>query len=195
MTPPADSAFAGTPVTIFLDRDGVINEKLPEGSYVTHWEEFHLLPDVAESIARLNRAGKRVIVVSNQRGVALGLYTENDVRAIHARLQQELAHQGAVLDAVYFCPHDKNVCDCRKPLPGMFNQATRDFPAIDASTSVMIGDSAVDVEFGKRLGMRTLFIEGDPERIKPGTLEAGKLADGRYASLAAAVDALLGPRS
>lgn len=191
MNPPAKSAFAGTPVTIFLDRDGVVNEKQPEGMYVTRWQEFRLLPEVPEAIARLNRAGMRVVVVSNQRGVALGLYTEDDVKAIHARLQRELAAHGAHLDAIYFCPHDKNECNCRKPLPGMFEQAQHDFPTIEAASSAMIGDSAVDVEFGQRLGIRTFFIDGDPTRVKPGTEAAGALADARYPSLAAAVDALL----
>lgn len=191
VNPPAKSAFTGTPVTIFLDRDGVVNEKQPEGMYVTRWQEFRLLPGVPEAIARLNRAGMRVVVVSNQRGVALGLYTEDDVKAIHARLQRELAAHGAHLDAICFCPHDKNECNCRKPLPGMFEQAQHDFPTIEAASSVMIGDSAVDVEFGQRLGMRTVFIDGDPARVKPGTATAGALADARYPSLAAAVDALL----
>ncbi|MDR3740734.1 MAG: HAD family hydrolase [Terracidiphilus sp.] len=191
MNKPADSAFAGTLVTIFLDRDGVINAKQPEGSYVTRWEEFQLLPGVPQSIARLNRAGIRVIVVSNQRGVALGLYTAADVEAIHTRLQQELADHGARIDAFYFCPHDKNSCECRKPLPGMFEQAQRDFPSIDAASSAMIGDSTVDVEFGRRVGMRTIFIDGDPALQKPGTREAGAQADTRFPSLADAVDALL----
>ena len=191
MNNPADSAFAGTPVTIFLDRDGVINEKLPEGSYVTRWEEFRLLPGVPQAIARLNQAGLRVIVVSNQRGAALGLYTPADVEAIHARLQQELASTGARIDAIYFCPHDKGTCSCRKPLPGMFEQAQRDFPGIEPATSIMIGDSAVDIEFGRRIGMRTIFIDGDPARQKPGTRKAGTQADARFPSLAAAVDALL----
>lgn len=190
MNPPADSAFAGTLVTIFLDRDGVVNRKRPEGSYVTRWEEFDLLPGAAEAIARLNSAGLRVILVSNQRGVAFGLYTVADVDAIHAQLQKALASHGAHLDAIYFCPHDKNSCDCRKPLPGMFLQAQHDFPSIDAATSVMIGDSSVDVEFGRRLGMRTLFIDGDPALQKPGTHEAGAAATARFPSLAAAVDAL-----
>lgn len=194
MNKPTDSAFAGTPVTIFLDRDGVINEKLPEGSYVTRWEEFRLLPGVPQAIARLNRAGLRVIVVSNQRGVALGLYSAADVESIHMRLQQELAASGACIDAFYFCPHDKSGCDCRKPLPGMFEQARRDFPTIDAATSAMIGDSAVDVEFGRRIGMQTIFIDGNPALQKPGTREAGAQADVRFSSLADAVDAILASR-
>lgn len=191
---PTDSAFAGTPVTIFLDRDGVLNRKMPEGRYVTHWDELHLLPGVPEAIARLNRAGLRVLVVSNQRGVALGLYSAADVEAIHERLQQELAAHGAHVDAFYFCPHDKGECNCRKPLPGMFEKARRDFPQIEAAASAIIGDSASDIEFGRRLGMRTLFIEGDPARQKPGTREAAARADARFSSLAQAVDALLASR-
>ena len=190
MNKPIGSAVAGTLVNIFLDRDGVVNEKVPEGSFVTRWDDFHLLPGVPEAIARLNRAGMRVLVVSNQRGVALGRYSPEDVAAIHARLQQELAAHGAHVDAFYFCPHDRDMCDCRKPLPGMFEQARRDYPQIEAAASAIIGDSASDIEFGKRLGMRTIFIEGDPAKQKPGTREAGARADARFSSLTEAVDAL-----
>ena len=106
--------------TVFLDRDGVLNEKMPEGQYVTSPEEFHLLPGVAEAIGRLNCAGLRVILVSNQRGIALGLYTAADVDAIHAGLQTVLENHGAQLDGIYYCPHDKSQCNCRKPMPGLF---------------------------------------------------------------------------
>jgi D-glycero-D-manno-heptose 1,7-bisphosphate phosphatase len=168
----------------------VLNEKMPEGSYVTAWADFRLLPGVPEAIARLNQAGLRVIVVSNQRGIALGLYSEGDVLAIHAGLQDALKANGAHVDAFYFCPHDKEQCNCRKPLPGMFDQAVRDFPDITASTSAMVGDSLSDIEFGKRLGMRTILISGGEQR-KAGTEEAAELADGRFASLPEAVEALL----
>jgi len=191
---PTDSAFAGTLVTIFLDRDGVVNEKMPEGSYVTRWEEFRLLPGVPQAIALLNRARIRVIVVSNQRGVAKGLYSSESVEAIHARLQDALKADGAHIDGFYFCPHNKGECDCRKPLPGMFHQAQHDFPGIDAATSLMIGDSLSDVEFGRRLGMRTIFIDGDPTRQKSGANQAGQLADWRFPSLLDAVDWLLPER-
>jgi D-glycero-D-manno-heptose 1,7-bisphosphate phosphatase len=187
----AGSAWSGTLRTIFLDRDGVLNEKMPEGSYVTTWADFRVLAGVPEAIARLNRVGLRVIVVSNQRGIALGLYSASDVVAIHAHLQDVLRANGAHVDAFYFCPHDKDQCDCRKPLPGMFEQAQRDFPDVAASTSAMIGDSLSDIEFGKRLGMRTVFIEGGAERRRAGALEAAGLADGRFASLRDAVEELL----
>jgi D-glycero-D-manno-heptose 1,7-bisphosphate phosphatase len=177
--------------TVFLDRDGVLNEKMPEGRYVTSQNEFHLLPGVPEAVARLNRAGLRVVVASNQRGIALGLYTCADVEAIHGYLQRQLEDRGAHVDAFYFCPHDKGQCNCRKPLPGLFEQARADFPEIKVESSAMIGDSISDVEFGHRLGMRTVFIEGDPERRKPGIEKARQLATVCFTSLAEAVEYLL----
>jgi D-glycero-D-manno-heptose 1,7-bisphosphate phosphatase len=177
--------------TVFLDRDGVLNEKLPEGRYVASLSDFHLLPGVPAAVGRINRAGLRVVVVSNQRGIALGLYTAADVEALQAALRQILKVNGAHLDGFYFCPHDKDQCACRKPLPGMFEQAQRDFPEIAADTSVMIGDSLSDIQFGQRLGMLTVFIEGESAHRKPGAREAAELTDLRFPSLAGAVDYLL----
>ena len=157
-----------------LDRDGVLNRKLPEGEYVSAWEHFDLLPGVAEAIGKLKQAGLRVLVVSNQRGIALGLYRAEDVDRIHAQLQKELEAHGAQIDGFYFCPHDKGACNCRKPLPGLFQQAQAQFPDIQPESSVMIGDSLSDIEFGRNLGMTTIFIEGDPkarENRKPGHRE------------------------
>jgi D-glycero-D-manno-heptose 1,7-bisphosphate phosphatase len=178
--------------TVFLDRDGVLNEKMPEGQYVTRWEEFHVLPGVPEAIARLNKAGARVLVVSNQRGIALGLFTVADLEAMHERFQEVLAAKGAHVDGFYFCPHDSEGCNCRKPLPGMFEQAQRDFPEINAETSAMVGDSLSDIVFGRQLGMRTVLVEGDPEMRRPGTEAAVELADMRLGSLGEAVQGLLG---
>jgi D-glycero-D-manno-heptose 1,7-bisphosphate phosphatase len=172
----------------------VLNEKMPEGRYVTRWDEFKVLPGVVDAIGLLNTVGVRVVVVSNQRGVALGLYTADDVREIHAEFQKLLASRGAHVDAFYFCPHDKGQCNCRKPLTGMFEQAVADFPTITAARSVMIGDTLSDIEFGRRLKMATMFIEGDPERQKPGTEAAQDRADLRFPSLYAAVTALLAER-
>jgi len=191
MVNPADAAPPARLQTVFLDRDGVLNQKMPEGQYVRSWSEFLLLPGVAEAIGRLNAAGLRVIVVSNQRGIALGLYTAPEVEAIHQRLQALLQASGAHIDAFYFCPHGKGQCNCRKPLPGMYEQARRAFPDISAETSAMIGDSLSDVEFGRRLGMTAIWIEGDPERRMAGAEAAAKLADFHFPDLAAAVDGLL----
>ncbi len=176
---------------MFLDRDGVINQKMPEGEYVSSWSGFHLLPGVPRAIARLNHAGLRVIVVTNQRGVALGRYSAADVEEIHSQFARMLEADGAHIDAFFFCPHDKNQCDCRKPLTGLFDQAVARFPGIEARTSIMIGDSVSDIEFGRRLGMRTVFIEGDTDRRKPGSERGATLADLAYRSLPEAVDALL----
>ena len=176
---------------MFLDRDGILNEKMPEGQYVTRREDFRILPGVPQALRRLNEAGLLVIVVSNQRGIARGLYTAADVEAIHAEFQRSLRSAGARVDAFLICPHDKGQCNCRKPLPGLFEQAQAKFPAITAATSVMIGDSLSDIEFGRRLGMTTIFIDGDPDRQKSGSEEAGKLADMRFASLPQAVESLL----
>ena len=180
--------------TVFLDRDGVLNEKMPEGQYVTSPEEFHLLPGVAEAIGRLNCAGLRVILVSNQRGIALGLYTAADVDAIHAGLQTVLENHGAQLDGIYYCPHDKSQCNCRKPMPGLFEQAVTSFPDIDAQSSIIIGDSLSDIEFGRRLGLVCVLIEGNPTRRKPGIEEARRLADFTCRSLVEAVDLVLQER-
>ena len=176
---------------IFLDRDGVLNEKMPEGSYVASWADFHLLPGVPEAIARLNQAGLRVVVVSNQRGIALGLYTAADVDAIHSAFQRVLKAHGAHVDGFYVCPHGKGECNCRKPLPGLFDQAAKDFPTITAANSAMIGDSLTDIEFGRGLGMLTVFIDGDPKRQPASAQASADLADLRFPSLAEAVTALL----
>jgi D-glycero-D-manno-heptose 1,7-bisphosphate phosphatase len=176
---------------VFLDRDGVLNEKMPEGQYVRSSRDLRVLPGVPEAIARLNRAGMRTIVVTNQRGIALGLYTAADVHAIHAALQAQLETHGGHIDGFFFCPHDKHECNCRKPLGGLFDRAQERFPEVTAESSVMIGDSLSDIEFGRRLGMLTVFIEGDRERRKPGAESASELADLRFNSLPEAVDGLL----
>ncbi len=173
--------------TVFLDRDGVINEKAPEGEYVWRWQDFRVLDGVPEAIASFNRAGLRVVVVTNQRGASLGRYTLNDVQALHTEFQKLLAAHGAHIDGFYVCPHGKGDCNCRKPLPGLFEQARAEFPEIDAQTSVMIGDSPADIEFGKRLGMRTILIRSGEQRSHAATPQA----DMRCTTLSQAAQLLL----
>jgi D-glycero-D-manno-heptose 1,7-bisphosphate phosphatase len=168
----------------------VINQKMPDGEYVRAPDDFRILPGAVEAIGRLNRSGVRVIVVSNQRGVALGLYSADDVRAIHACLQRTLAEHGSHVDAFYFCPHNKGACTCRKPQTGLYDQAAIDFPDVTPGTSAMIGDSLSDIEFGRHAGMRTIFVGGNPQARRAGTEAAMHLADFSCASLAAAVDIL-----
>jgi D-glycero-D-manno-heptose 1,7-bisphosphate phosphatase len=178
---------------VFLDRDGVINRKPSEDRTISRWEDFDILPGVEEAIARLNATGRKVIVITNQRGIALGKYTEKDLEMLHARLREHLAQHHAHIDAIYYCPHDRGVCDCRKPGPGMFEQAFRDFPQASGINSVMIGDSISDIEAGVRLGMRTIFIQGDPAFQKPGADRAAALAMHLSYSLKDAVWQLIDP--
>lgn len=143
---------------VFLDRDGVINRKAPEGKYITQWNDFEFLPGAADAIKALNQAGFLVIVVTNQRCVAKGLLTESKLRLIHERMIRELKKQGAVIDAVYYCPHEVEArCLCRKPEPGMILQAAKDHD-INLAISWMVGDCLKDVEAGKAAGCKTVWI-------------------------------------
>ena len=140
---------------VFLDRDGVINQRPPEGDYITRWEDFHFLPGVAEGIALLNHAGFSVIVVTNQRCVAKGQLSEADLHQMHEKMSDDLARAGARIDATFYCPHDiEPRCDCRKPAPGMLLSAAR-LHEIDLRASWMIGDSDNDVEAGHSAGCKT----------------------------------------
>ena len=150
------------PGVAFLDRDGTINEKALEGDYIKGPGELRLLPGAAEAIRRLNDARIPVIVVTNQRGIALGRMTEDDLEQVHARLAVQLEEAaGARIDAFFHCPHDIGECDCRKPETGMFRQARERFPWIDLGRSVVIGDSDGDVEVGRALGMETVRLGVD----------------------------------
>ncbi len=173
--------------TVFLDRDGVLNRKAPEGEYISRWDLFHPLPGAMEAVRRLNEAGFKVYVVTNQRGIALGLYTLADVDALHARMTAEMAAQGAHVDGIFVCPHDKGMCRCRKPGPGLFEQARALDPAVAWETSVVVGDSLSDMEAGARLRMQTIFIEGEAERQKPGAERAREIAGAVCESLGEAV--------
>jgi D-glycero-D-manno-heptose 1,7-bisphosphate phosphatase len=146
---------------VFLDRDGVINRKAPEGHYVTSWEQMEFLPGVLDAVRLLNQAGYFVVIATNQRCVAKGLITNSQLEALHDRMRREFESAGAVIDAIYYCPHDyQPPCHCRKPEPGMLLEAARKH-SIDLAASWMIGDSEHDVEAGRRAGCRTVrVIEG-----------------------------------
>jgi D-glycero-D-manno-heptose 1,7-bisphosphate phosphatase len=173
---------------VFLDRDGVLNRKMPEGAYVCDWAQFQWLPGAIEAVARMNRAGLTVILVSNQRGIALGLYTHEKLNLIHANMQSQLERHGARLDAIYYCPHDHGQCHCRKPEAGLFEQAWQRFPQANPQNSLVIGDSLSDIQAGHRLGMKTIFINGEADSQKPGSAIAAKLADEVTGSLLEAVE-------
>ena len=148
---------------VFLDRDGVLNRKPPAGEFITRVEDMELLPGVERAIEALNHSRRKAIVVTNQRGVALGLYSVDDLTRIHVRLLERLAAEGAYLDAILICPHDEGECNCRKPKTGLIEKAFRKFPAARATNSVMIGDSLCDMLMGRRMGMRTVLVDDTPD--------------------------------
>jgi D-glycero-D-manno-heptose 1,7-bisphosphate phosphatase len=148
---------------VFLDRDGVINQKPHGGEYITSWEDFHILPGVAEGITLLNKAGYMVLVVTNQRCVANGLLSVADLEKIHEQMLQALLRAGAQLDAIYYCPHDyEHSCGCRKPAPGMLLEAAR-VRGVDLRSSWMIGDSEIDVQAGMNAGCKTARVSTERE--------------------------------
>ena len=160
--------------TLFLDRDGVINVRIIDG-YVTKIEEFEFLPGVIEAFKIFKNKFNRIIVVTNQQGVGKGLMTEDDVKKVHDFMINEVENHDGKIDKVYFCPQLKSVPDnYRKPSPKMAYMAKEDFPEIDLSKSIMIGDMNSDVEFGKNAGMKTIFI---------GDNELKQTPDGRFNSL------------
>lgn len=151
--------------TVFLDRDGTINRKAAEGDYVKAWEEFEFLPGAIEALALLRAQGMRLIVVTNQRGIARGLMAEEDLRDIHTRMRAELARHDADVDAVYYCPHEAGECECRKPGTGMFEQARASDPAIDFADSAMVGDSDSDMGAARAIGALAVRIGGSVDDL------------------------------
>ena len=156
-----DKERPGCP-TVFLDRDGTINEEV---NYLHRPEDLRLLPGAAQAIRMWNENGFRVVVVTNQAGVARGYYTEADVENLHRYMNQVLAEDGAHIDAFYYCPHHpehgigpyKIRCHCRKPETGMFEAADRDCP-VDRAHSYMIGDKWLDTQAGAGFGLHTVLV-------------------------------------
>lgn len=147
---------------IFLDRDGTLNEEV---NYLHRPEDLVLLPGVPEALHMLKEAGYRLVVVTNQAGVARGYYPESDVEKLHAYMNGLLRPLGAEIDRFFYCPHHpehgigvyKKVCRCRKPETGMFEMAEQEYE-IDREHSWMIGDKLIDVEAGKRYGVHTVLV-------------------------------------
>ena len=176
-------------VALFLDRDGVINRKAPEGDYVRSWADFEFLPGVVEALVELRRAGAELIVVTNQRGVARRMVGSDDLQELHRRMSARLAIAGAPLSGIYVCPHERDSCDCRKPRLGLFIEARRDLPWIDFRRSHLVGDSLSDLEAGWQLDM-SLWLVGDEWRraaVRQRAAERGIAIRGEGPSLAALV--------
>ena len=148
---------------IFLDRDGVINVKLPEDRYVRRPSELTLIPGATEALCRLRRLGYVLVIVTNQRGIARELMTVQDLDLVHEVLKQELSKGGAQIDAMYYCPHDASeACSCRKPQPGLVLAAARDWN-INLEASYLVGDSPSDIGAGRSAGTRTVRISADAD--------------------------------
>jgi len=170
---------------VFLDRDGVINRKAPEGEYISRWEDMEFCPGVFSAALDLQRAGFKIVVVTNQRGIALGKTRLEDVEDIHSRMKAAFARHGVEITGIYFCPHDiPENCQCRKPNPGLLLQAAQEH-SLELSRSWMIGDAITDIEAGKNAGCRTVRILPEPPQ------EQSVTADITAASLAVAARKVL----
>lgn len=156
-----DSLFTidrSSSIGVFLDRDGVIIEGAREGEYITDWENVRFLPGALASVAALYDEGFKVVIVTNQRGVALGKIHADRLNDIHSCMRARFAEYGAVVAGIYFCPHDKSEnCSCRKPAAGMLLRAAEEH-SLDLGRCWMVGDKPSDIEAGKRVGCRTILI-------------------------------------
>lgn len=151
--------------TLFLDRDGVINKRLPN-DYVKHISEFEFLPEVLEGIGILSRYFGVIVVVTNQQGIGKGIMTEEALLGIHQYMLSEVFAHGGRIDHVFYCPELASTdAPCRKPNTGMAFQAKAMFPEIDFKNTVMVGDSPSDIKFGNRIGAQCIGIgrEADAE--------------------------------
>jgi D-glycero-D-manno-heptose 1,7-bisphosphate phosphatase len=158
---PLTEAFLARRPTVLLDRDGVLNKKPPQAHYVRTWDEFEWLAGAQEALRLLTAVGYRVIVVSNQAGVARGAMTEAALTHIHGRMQAEAAQAGGQIAAVYCCVHDWDAgCECRKPKPGMLFQAQRDFH-LDLSRTLFIGDDERDAQAADAAGCPSVLVSDD----------------------------------
>ena len=147
---------------VFMDRDGTLNQEV---HYLHRKEDLRLFEDVAEGIQRLNEAGFKVVVVTNQAGVARGYYKEEEVESLHQYMNEELGKEKAHIDRFFYCPHHpekgigeyKKDCECRKPKTGMFRQAEK-FYSIDKAHSYMVGDKLIDTQAGKNYGISSVLV-------------------------------------
>jgi D-glycero-D-manno-heptose 1,7-bisphosphate phosphatase len=181
---------------VFFDRDGTLNEDV---GYLDRLERLVLYPDCIDGVRLLKRAGYLVVVVTNQAGVAYGLYSEDTLRDIHRHIAARFEAGGAALDGFYYCPHlvDAPVaayrvaCDCRKPLPGLIRQAERDLD-IDVARSIVIGDRWRDMEMGRAVGARTVLVRTGYGRTEEASPPAGATSDAIVDNVTQAVVWILG---
>ena len=151
--------FFKNKATIFLDRDGTVNKKAPKACYIESSEEFKWLPQAKEAIRKLKENNYRIILITNQPGIARGNLTEQALQEIHNKMQNELKEINSELDKIYYCPHNwEDGCDCRKPKPGMLYQAQKEL-SLDLTKCILIGDDDRDIEAGKETGCKTIKVD------------------------------------
>ncbi len=153
--------FFNNQKTIILDRDGVINKKPNRGEYVTTWDDFHWIDGSIKALKLLKEKGFRIILVTNQAGIARGVMNEDSLSDIHTAMKSELRENGVTIDAIYHCPHGwDDACNCRKPKPGMLFMAQRDFD-LNLADTYFIGDDIRDMEAGNAAGCKTILATPD----------------------------------
>jgi histidinol-phosphate phosphatase family protein len=151
---------------IFLDRDGVINKDPGVGDYIKSWDEFQFLPNVIEAIKLLTENKYEIFIISNQAGVAKGLYTKDDLEDINKKMLKEIGLKGGRINKIMYCPHLPDAgCSCRKPNIGMIKEATEGLN-VDFKNSYFIGDSKLDIEAGKKAGCKTVLLLTGKEKFK-----------------------------
>lgn len=161
---------------VFLDRDGTVNEQM---GYINHISRFHLLPDAALAIKRLNDQGVPVVIVSNQSGLARGYFPPSLLDEVHDKMNSLLAQEGARVDGIYYCPHHpeakeekyRQACECRKPKTGMLVRAAKEMD-LDLSRSFLVGDRWSDIKCAENAGCTSVLVltgygQGDFQYIGP----------------------------
>ena len=167
--------------TLFLDRDGVINRRIPM-AYVTKWEEFIFLDGVLEALAKLASRFQTICIVTNQAGIEKELMTHEMLAEVHHQMLDYILYHGGRIDEIYYCPYTATLDPlCRKPNPGMALEAKKDFPHIEFKRSLMVGDSDSDIVFGNQLGMKTILVGDNPEAMSHAH---NAIPDARMANLA-----------
>lgn len=143
--------------TLFLDRDGVLNHE-KNNDYIRNWEEFIFYENTLAAIPLLNNCFQRIVITTNQKGIGKGLMSLADLNSIHQQMLSAIELVGGKIDHVYFCSDLADDSPNRKPQPGMAFQAKQDYPEIDLSKSIMVGNRMSDMHFGRNAGMHTVFV-------------------------------------
>ncbi|MDD4897821.1 MAG: D-glycero-beta-D-manno-heptose 1,7-bisphosphate 7-phosphatase [Methanocellales archaeon] len=177
---------------VFLDRDGVITQDPPH--FAHRIDQLKLIPKSAEAIRLLNENGFKVVIVSNQSGVARGYYQEKDIGIFNRAMEEELEKHGASIDSIYYCPHHPDAkveayrvtCECRKPKPGMLKRAEKDLN-LDLKRSFMVGDRLIDVEAGHSAGCKTILVltchgSDEVKKVKESTIKPTYILEDLYSA-------------